>query len=129
MSLVEVVIALGILAFAIIPIVGLLSMSMSTSNDAQKDTAIAAAARQVLAILRAQTNFASVAPLTTNLFFTADATPQAVATNDTAFDCEVITVPRLTNTNFADVTMRFRWPVGSTPTNNVRTIEASIANF
>lgn len=129
MTLVEVVLALGIIAFAIIPIIGLLSMSMQTSVESQKDTAIALAARHMIGQLRMRGDFADPSTLSTSVSFTQDGIYQEVANHDTTFSCQLVCIPRLDNTNFADVTMTFRWPPATTNPSNVQTLQASFANF
>ncbi len=128
MTLVEVAIAMGILAFAIVPVIGLLSFSMKISRESQSETAISLASRQVLGQLRMQTNVASVAPATTNAYFTWDGTLQSAQGNETIFLCNVVTA-LATNPHFANVTMTFRWPAQSTNPVNVQIIQASLADY
>ena len=51
-SLVEVVIALGVISFGVVALVGLLSISISTSKESGDDTTVAAMATAVIAKLR-----------------------------------------------------------------------------
>jgi len=60
-SLTEVVIALGIVGFCIVAILGLLVTGLNSSRDSLNDTAIAAAARQVMSSLH-QPYFPGIAP-------------------------------------------------------------------
>jgi len=53
-TLVEIVISLGIVSFAIVALVGLLAVSMGSSRDSAEDTAIATMARQVTAEIRSE---------------------------------------------------------------------------
>jgi uncharacterized protein (TIGR02598 family) len=129
MTLVEVVIALGILVFAIVPVIGLLSISMKIGRESQSETAISLASRQVLGQLRMQTNFALVAPATTTNYFTWDGTLQSAQGSETVFLCNVVTEIRASNPHFANVTMTFRWPAQSTNPANVQIIQASLADY
>lgn len=129
MSLVEIVIALGIVAFALIAIFGLLSVSTQSSLEAQRDTAIALAARELVGKLRVNENYAATSVLTSNAFFTQDGTLQPAATAESAFDCQLTVHPRPGNPHLADVSMTFRWPAGSTSPHHAQTIQASLANF
>jgi uncharacterized protein (TIGR02598 family) len=58
-SLVEVVIALGIISFAVVALLGLLTVSANSSRFSDEDTVIASIARQVTAELRS-TPFATL---------------------------------------------------------------------
>jgi len=52
-SLIEVVLALGLVSFALLPMIGVLSVALGVSSSAGDDTALAAMSAQVLADLRA----------------------------------------------------------------------------
>ncbi|MFA6175081.1 MAG: hypothetical protein WC765_00710 [Phycisphaerae bacterium] len=129
MTLVEVVLAMGILVFAIVPVIGLLSISMKTSRESQSETAISLASRQVLGQLRMQTNFDLVAPAATTAYFTWDGTRQSTQGKETIFICDVVTAMPVDNPHFANVTMTFRWPAQSAPPVNVQIIQASLAEY
>lgn len=53
-TLVEVVLALGIVAFAVVALVGLMAVSFDSSRGSDADTSIASMARQITAELRAR---------------------------------------------------------------------------
>jgi len=87
-TLVEIVIALGIVSFAVVALVGLMAVSMTSGRDAAVDTAIASMARQVSVELRAK-KFDTLKDLKKsidsndlNYFFDADAHPLSSPAGD-----------------------------------------------
>jgi uncharacterized protein (TIGR02598 family) len=73
-SLIEVVLAIGIMAFAFIPLLGLMPLGLNTSRQAI-DTTIDAQIVQQMTSLAQQTNFSSLSILATNPL--ASSTPPA----------------------------------------------------
>lgn len=116
-SLVEVVLAVGIVVFALLAMVGLFSVGHMASRRATDQTSLAAAALQVISKARAQTNLA--APVT----YYFDLHGQAVSNiDDAAYVCLATfsTVPTAEmpdiSTNLARLQVQFTWPA-SVPTN------------
>lgn len=110
-SLVEVVLAIGIIAFCLVAVVGLFSVGQLASQRATDDTSLAAASFQVISKIRSRTNSA----LPTNYFF--DLQGRMVPSIDEAsYVCEVVSsaVPETEvaniSTNLARVKIQFTWP-------------------
>lgn len=112
-SLVEVSIALGILAFVILAVFGLMGVGLSASKSAQVDTALAAASRFAVASL--QTNAPGTLNGTTFLF---DYDGKSVATTNQAFfQCTVATnSPAANAPRLIGLRLQFQYPV-SAPAN------------
>lgn len=110
-SLVEVVLAVGIIAFCLVAIVGLFSVGHLASRHATDDTSLAAATSQVISKIRARTNLS----LPTNYYFNLQG--RVVPTvEEASYVCAVdySTVPEAEvtdiSTNLARVKIQFTWP-------------------
>jgi uncharacterized protein (TIGR02598 family) len=111
-SLVEVVVALGLVSFVIVALLGLLSIGMKSSRQAEEDTRIAGMGSSVLALLR---NVESLPAGGTNLLFDAEGNE---TTNAAAsfYECAAsFRVPADSEipgvgTNAVVVVLRFSWP-------------------
>jgi uncharacterized protein (TIGR02598 family) len=157
-SLIEIVLAIGVMSFAIIAILGLLSISFSSSKGSVDESLISAMARQVVASLQQQrfsgnTLFTNVtsgsdSKVLTNYFdangeiltgstgalYQCDVTAQAVAkgqrgdTNGLGPDPEVAP----TAPCLLDLKLKFSWPVTAiTPTTapSTFTLYTSLAKY
>lgn len=111
-SLVEVVIALGLVSFVVIALLGLISIGMKSSRQAEEDTRIVGIGASTLAWLR------HVDPLPvggTNLFFDTDGN-ETTNSVEAFYDCAVsFRVPSTSEmpgvgTNVYLVTLSFSWP-------------------
>jgi uncharacterized protein (TIGR02598 family) len=123
-SLVEVVIAIGIISFAMIALLGLLGSSLSTSKHARNDTVLASLAQRVLS--ETMTNTATaLSTLSATEYFTEDGFP----TNNLAavYKCTISGQP-LTAANYtlplgnttsglSYVRITFSWPVAAAQPN------------
>ena len=142
-SLVEVVLALGVISFAIVAILGILPIGLQTSHSSQDETRAAQIAQTVLAGMasQAQTSFTGVklpvssgtgpsvdltSPSTTQLYATNDGQLSQSATGAT-YNVAVITDSNVVSDgfdpNFANkVIVQVRWPTdpnpGATPSPN-----------
>jgi len=128
MSLIEVVIAIGIVSFAIIPLLGLMGMGLTSSTAANEDLAQAAIISYMQSDLRSR-------PSTTNAWTPSSNAAFSILTNASAtrtnyFDAQgswvtndtptvtnltrTIYVATFTNatsaTNFIDYSILIRWP-------------------
>lgn len=121
MSLVEVVVALGILSFALIPIIGLLSHAMTQSRISQTDTVVASAAREIAGEFRYQPDAGTNALY----FFTRDGARQTHRDAETVFACEAAITSRPENPKFREVTLTFRSPPDASGPQNEEVIHAS----
>lgn len=143
-SLIEIALALGIFAFAIVAILGLLAVSMNSDKGAAVDSTLSQMTGTAISYLRSQgytavhTNAAFIATDTTSDFFFDSSGQLAVAVTgaplttaqlDSMYGCTV-TRKVTTSANMDYLNLEFRWPV-SAPTNRqeTRTINASIANY
>ncbi|MEY2906956.1 MAG: hypothetical protein RLZZ408_1427 [Verrucomicrobiota bacterium] len=129
MSLIEVVIAIGIISFAIIPLVGLLGMGLTSSTSANEDLAEAAIISYMQSDLRSRspttnawtTNSNAAFSILTNSsvsrtnyfdaqgsWVTNGATPTGTNLTRTVY---VATFTNATNaTNYIDYSILIRWP-------------------
>lgn len=125
-SLVEVAIALGLLSFVLLSVIGLLGVGLTSSRSAHLDTIQAAAARQALSIVRTA-DFDTFSSGT--YWFTLDG---ARLTNsvDAYFECrvtadEVTTAPDDAQPHLRTLHLEFVHPVAAPPqsrtTNTVQT--------
>ncbi|MBC8002382.1 MAG: hypothetical protein H7X97_07315, partial [Opitutaceae bacterium] len=132
-SLVEITLALGIAAFAITAIVGLLSITLQTSKSAMDDTLLAKMTGDLVNTLRKQ-DFSNIKNASTNVFFDISgkrlnnldsagliqAMPVTTAISQGAiYECEpVVTAdtntlnPDGTTPNLWHITLKFHWPAG-----------------
>lgn len=147
-SLVEITLALGVAAFALTAIVGLLSLTLKNSKSAMDDTLVAEMSGDLVNTLRKQ-NFTNIS-MATNVFF--DISGKRINSLDSAgliqgmpvsaavaqgavYEC-VPTVVADTNTlspngaaNLWRITLNFRWPAGVSSTLNQKSIHADIARY
>lgn len=147
-SLVEITLALGVAAFALTAIVGLLSLTLKSSKSALDDTLVAEMSRDLVNTLRKQ-DFTNIS-MATNVFF--DISGKRINSLDSAgliqgmpvstavsqgavYEC-VPTVVADTNTlspngaaNLWRITLKFRWPAGVSSTLNQKSIHADIARY
>lgn len=109
-SLVEVSLAMGILAFVVLAILGLLGVGMTSGRSAQTDTALTAATRFAVSSLQTN-NPASVAG--TSFWFNYDGLPLA-SSNNAQFQCFVGTnVPVASAPRLVGLRLEFRHPLSA----------------
>lgn len=123
MSLVEVVLALGIISFALVPVVGLLSVSLQGNLDSQRDTAIAFASRQMLGDLRGTYSAAT----TLTGYFDRDGIRCQQSDLGMAFSAEMKVTPLSSNPERADVVITCKWPPSATDPKQIHILYASHA--
>jgi len=147
-SLVEVTIALGITAFALAAIVGLLSLTLKNSKSAQDDTLVAEMAGDFINGMRKQ-EFTAI-PTVPTVYFdvggkrlnpsTASGEIQALGSTVAIsqggiYECvPSVTVDQSTtnpdgSANLYRVSLNFKWPIGSANSVNEKTIHADIARY
>ena len=119
-SLVEVVLAIGVLTFALTSMIGLLGVAMQSDKSSGSATALAAMSQQVYNTLRS-IPFASL-PANTNFYFDSDGSECGPETPVYTCRVEVAGDPDLAAGNLARVQMRFTWP------GNTNVVQAAIAN-
>ncbi len=94
-SLIEIVLALGIISFALVSILGLLAGALSTSRDASDDRIAASMTTRLLSELRSSATFQNA---TTNYYFDVDG--QLLTSEDGAvYEVEV---EQVINTDYND---------------------------
>ena len=86
-SLVEVVLAIGVVAFGIVALLGMLTLSTGLSRNSDQDTMLATMSRQVTSELR-NTAFASLPPTGTILYFDADGT-KLTSNKGAIYQCQI----------------------------------------
>lgn len=135
LSLIEVTIAFGIFAFAIVAILGLLTTSLHSDQGAANDTTLARIAETTMTRLRSQgftvvhTNTAYDATDTgTDFYYDFAGSPQDQPTADSHYGC-VVTRTATASTNLDYLKLEFRWPVfAPTHRQESRMLNASFAN-
>lgn len=126
-SLIEIVLAIGIISFSLLAMFGLVSVSLQSNRASASDTDLASMSRQVLATLR-NLPFSSL-PSATNYYFGPDGSP----TNSAAalYDCAVTLTSdaAIPSGDFKTAQLQFTWPVtaGNRPNTNI--FQISIANY
>jgi uncharacterized protein (TIGR02598 family) len=126
-SLVEVVIALGVISFALVSMLGLLGVGINASRQSSESTAMTAMISQVLGKVRAASN----APPATNFFFDADGLP---LTNSVGaiYECRAsATLPPSgeisdVSDKFMKAALVFTWPVSAAVPPHTNTVHASL---
>lgn len=112
-SLVEVVLAIGLIAFCLIALVSLFGVGLKNSRQSSDDTALSSAVTQVGSELTGLTNFTS----SNMLFFDRDG--ERVAQSEALYVCQVTTksVPPSQiseiSTNLVQATLTFTWPASA----------------
>lgn len=125
-SLVEVVLALGILAFSLVAIIGLMDVGLKASRSAQVDTLESGAARSLVSALRTNdlTTFSG-----TTIWLNYDGTPNA-SSNGAVYQCVVSTnapPPGISSTNMIGLQLAIQYPVSAPPAGRLtRTFHASL---
>jgi len=143
-SLIEVVIALGVITFAITAITGLLSVALKSSRASTDETLVASFAGDIMSDLRRRqfTNAWNSLQAGSNVFFDGSGRPinevGAAISSETAraqgavYQCAISAVPDTNKTattgaeNLRLVTLDFTWPVGPAAPPNRRVIHASL---
>lgn len=147
-SLVEVVIAIGLVSFALLALVGLLVTGLKSSRESGEDTSLAFCTETTQALLRAE-GFAEVS--TTTAYAPGDSTPdfffdssgnlQAdsagvpldIQNADSLYGCIVTRSAPLQSqatTNLLVCQLKFTWPLAAPATNRQqRIVPASLANY
>lgn len=137
-SLVEVVIAIGLVSFALLALVGLLTVGLKSSRESGDDTILAVCTETAQALVRAE----GFSQLSANTAY-ADTTPDfffdstgALLTNqsaDAVYGCLVTrAAPVLSQatTNLLVYQLKFVWPLAAPAANRQqRVVPASLANY
>lgn len=133
-SLVEVMIALGVISFAVVSIIGLLAVSLNTSRASASDSAMSSMIGTVMNGFRSQP-FDNIAK--GDFYFDADGAPQAGLNQDSVYKC-MVTVTEDSDTigngaagnaqvNLKWVNLEFTWPANVTNPPNRQIINAAVA--
>lgn len=128
-SLAEVAIALGLLSFVLLAVVGLLGVGLNSGRDAQLSTVQAAAARQVLTMV--STN--DLATYTGSKFWITFDGTLTNTTNNAFFECSVSTnavtdLPNEAAGNLRALKIQFVYPLFANAANRTtNTIHATLA--
>ena len=129
-GLVEIAIALGIVSFALLSLIGLMVVGLNASKAAREDTVVASLSRNVLANLKTL-SYPQLATLsTTNYYYTYD----GVATNSVAgsayYECKAAIFPpsQAGLSKSVDVLINISRPYRAVQTNGT-TFSSSIAEY
>lgn len=149
-SLVEVVIAIGLISFAVLSLVGLLLTGLKSTRESGEDTSLAFCTETAQELLRAEgfssaSTKAAYAPGMTNPAFYFDSAgviqtdtngvPLASANSESLYGCTVTrrapaVAPVQTTTNFLICQLKFVWPLTAPATNRQqRIVPMSLANY
>lgn len=122
-SLVEVVLSIGIVSFAVLAILGILSVGMNSNRDSKDDTILALATQEIEAWVRSQ-SFQSLAAVAgeepyTNLFMTSgglleksgSGAPINAASSGSHYSCTISVFPTDLSSNFLQLQYLFEWPL------------------
>ncbi len=125
-SLIEVVIALGIISFVLAAVLGLLGVGLFSSRQSSEDTSLAAMTSQVLGQLSTATS-----PTNASFFFDMDGLP-LTNSSGAVYRCVASTtlpsageIPNL-STNFLKALIVFTWPVSAAIPPHTNTFNASL---
>ncbi|MCE0496489.1 MAG: hypothetical protein LV481_00895 [Methylacidiphilales bacterium] len=136
-------IALAVVSLALIALLGLISVSLQSSKNANHDTEIALASEYAISTLTTNTfaNLATVAPATNYFDYQGSPTTQSSTTDPAVFNCITQTSTNMapfswadtngvSNPNLIAVELTFTW-LGQTNTtgNNAKTIWTSISAY
>ena len=129
-SLVEVVMALGIVAFALVSMLGLFSVGIGASKHSGEDTEVASMSAQVMSRLRNITN--SAVPATTNLYFDYQGRFTNTANSQYGYyECRLTTQSASSTEISSDTTslikakMTFCWPSSTSQRPNTNIVHAT----
>lgn len=121
-SLTEVVIALGIVTFTLVAILGLMGVGINASRQSSDDTVLAAMTSYVLGELRGS------GAMSNSFFFDQGGAPLGNGTN-AIYRCEAApSAPEISglSTNFRKVRLVFTWPASAPASASTNVINASI---
>jgi uncharacterized protein (TIGR02598 family) len=127
-TLIEVVLAIALITFAIIGLIGLFAVGLRADQRASDDTAFAAMASRIIAQLSAATNSAALQNLAaTNYSFDASGMP--TTNTQSVYNCNIIlsqtNLPTFTQGKITLVTLQFTWPPIAHPP-NTNTLNATL---
>lgn len=119
-SLTEVVIAIGIISFVLMAIIGLFFMGLQTARESAEDTNLALMTQQINAWSRTQT-FTNLTASNRTFFFDAmgewnrnpNGDPAATPPPNSHYACTVSASATSVSTNFTYLQYRFEWPLAA----------------
>lgn len=129
-GLVEIAIALGIISFALLSLLGLMAVGLNASKTAREDTVVASLARNVLANLKTL-NYAQLSALgSTNFYFTYDGAATNSASSSAYYECRarILMPSQAMLSRSVDVVLDISKPYRSAQTNGT-TFSSSIAEY
>lgn len=135
-SLIEVVLALGVISFCVIPLLALMSVGLQSSKSSQQDTALATATKYILSDLRRQSSL-------TNQTYVFDyegipTSPVAISSQPGFYTStvSVINNPLATvtswgsnNPNLIGIKIVFTWPGQTNTGSNVKVFHTSLSSY
>ncbi len=147
-SMTEVVVALGVMAFGLVSLLGGLTSSLQSQTVAERDTRLAGISQRILSEYRAQSfdlllegKDATGAALVSPRYFTAEGDPLPAGGDpglSAYYSCEMeraidaeSQAPVTGVANLLNVRMTLRWPFQSAtlPGNHTRVIDATVARY
>jgi uncharacterized protein (TIGR02598 family) len=147
-SLVEVTLAIGVFAFCIVSIIGLISLEMTENQASATDTAMASMTEYVSDYLRQQsfqvlsTNYPASDTTPTSPNFCFDAYGRVILNSsgqpdttgllaNSVYCCTIIANPSSLSTNLYQIQLDIRWPLPSALDRSApnRIVNLTIANY
>lgn len=133
-SLVEIALALGLVTFVIISLLGLLASGLRSGKDSHEDTTLAAIARTALTDLRTN-SFSSLQGLRTERFFGYDGEPLGSGSDRAFYKCRIENLPHKLDwpapgvaSNAVRLSLIVTWPQGATNANE-QAFETMISRY
>lgn len=116
--------ALGIVSFVMISLLGLMAVGLEAGKHSQQDTTVAAMAKTVLSDVKTN-SYAALAGIDTSRYFQFDGTPAAGANASAYYSCRIenpahqidaaLAMPGVTN-HALRLRIVFTWPYGAAKT-------------
>ena len=123
-SLIEVVIALGIMGFALVSILGLMTVGLHSSKTSREYTLLSAMAQEVIADVRSQP-YDTLATQT----YTFDEEGNLTTGTDAVYECKTQFAPVNPNQpGLTRVSLQFSWPIQAAK-RQTYTLNASVTPF
>ena len=124
-SLTEVMVALGVLSFALIASLGLLSAGLHANKQASEETALVSMASQVVGQMNASTASSKVFFFDVQGLTVTNASLAAYRASAVRAALPVGQIPNL-STNFQRIIITFTWPASAVVPSHTNTLYASL---
>jgi len=133
-SLVEVAMALGIISFALLALMGLVVVGLDAGRTSQDDTTVAALARKVLTELNDTHSYNELVAMgTSQRHWTSDGDATSNP-GEFYYQCDITVSPpgsavHGVSSQASQLLLRFTWPYGQSPTQNEQAFTTTLAAY